>query len=54
MFLTLLLLTSRKWGIGVGMSPASEVAEPDVADVRLQQSESLFQAATLREGVEGH
>lgn len=53
-FLTLLLQTSRKWGIGVGMSPVSEVAEPDVTDVRLQQSESLFQAATLREGVERH
>lgn len=53
-FLTLLLQTSRKWGIGVGMSPVSEVAEPDVTDVRLLQSESLFQAATLREGLERH
>lgn len=45
---------SRKWGTGVGMSPVPEVAEPDVTDVRQQQSESLFQTATLREGVEGH
>lgn len=46
------MLTSRKWGIGVGMSPVSEVAEPDVTDVRLQQSE-LIASCHLERGMRG-